>query len=186
MFYNFLHGWSDSLSLPVVERFAKLFPNSGAEILLHPVSAMIGRSCSVTMLASEGLLQPTACLPLEEQERLVVAQGFAASDEPLFGVRVDQSFLYPRGTLLVCRSLEPGNRPADQGHVIVRVGQDGGVEVTVRQLDRSGPSNPWFWLRNSGTEFHCPLPVSLADPRDPDDHVIEGLVLASWQPAPRS
>lgn len=149
-FYNFTNGYSDALSLPMIERILDVHPDGSFEELTGrpPRSAgqppvprrlpsWVPHLVVVRMEARAGLWRGSTELPPERTLLLPLPRSVRLAGAPAYGVIVatpGAERVYPAGSLLVVRPHD-GRRILPEGaRVIVHHRRLRRVEVTVREV----------------------------------------------------
>jgi len=203
--FNFLNGFSNSLSLETVERILTQYPDfhfldlvgiprkrSGAHSIGGGEEAAANR-LTVSIEAVCGVWRPQLQLPVGEWRSLSLPLRKVNADHPYFGVRVrtpGAELLYPDSTILVCRRLLADELAGVSGaRYIVQHRRRSKIEITVREL-RLWDGQAWLWPcstdPNHQQPFRLGAPSDTEAPAtvDTDTIALAGIVTASWQPEP--
>jgi hypothetical protein len=149
----------------------------------------------LTCEAGAAMWHPTPRLPKQLWERVAIPRGLLRLPAAAFAVRLTgagSEGLYPRGTIVICVPVAGiGLSSPGPWRALVRRERMGSHELTLQELSIRG-TRCWLTPRSDdpGLQAIIVLPWPPEDPvvdastRVRDVAVIDGIVIARWQPEP--
>jgi hypothetical protein len=200
--FNFLNGYSGSLSQRTLEKILAAFPDGSADDFIGRPTRNVSvvpegrgelpgyRVVHVAAVAKAGAWRLTFDLPAAEQSTFLVPVTFGIDGPGIFAVRVEApgaEQIYPPGAVLIC-----GPAPADiatltpGARVVVQTIRDGLTEVTIREAVLHD-GKTWLWPWSTHPDHQAPVLApwhrsALERARTGEVVKIAAFVYASWQP----